>query len=88
VADEEATTMNEEKGSKAVVSTVEYPTAGHEQRRISDQALLQKYLQDTEEENGHLRALLEANGIDRSGVTMGLLRIKNGHTAESALHGL
>lgn len=88
VVDEEATMMNEEQGLKATISRLDYPTAGHEERRISDQALLQRHLQDTEEENRLLRALPQANGIGRSGVTMGLLRIKNGHTAESALHGL
>lgn len=74
--------------AKTATSTEGKSTHGGGRRRVSDQALLQKHLQDTEEDNAQLRALLEANGIGRVGVTMGLLRIKNGYTAESALHGL
>jgi hypothetical protein len=87
-ADNETAGADADEIAKIPASGDEDSTLCGGARRVSDQALLQKHLVDAEGEDSQLRALLEANGIGRVGMTMGLLRIKNGHTAASALHGL
>ena len=80
--------VDEEQAVKQATLDGELPDDLQGDSRISDQALLQTHLQHTEEENGHLRSLLEAHGVARSGITMSLLRIKNGYSAGAAISGL
>ena len=88
VIDEESVMDWAEQAIKQAASEEESPTYSKGDKPMSDQALLQQHLQETEQENNHLRSLLEAHGVARTGITMGLLRIKNGYTADAAISGL
>ena len=88
IIDEESVMDWAEQAIKQAASEEESPTYSKGDKPMSDQALLQQHLQETEQENNHLRSLLEAHGVARTGITMGLLRIKNGYTADAAISGL
>ena len=88
VLDEESVVPSDEQMIKQAASEEEYLAQSRGDRPMSDHELLQQHLQETEQENGHLRSLLEAHGVARTGITMGLLRIKHGYSADRAISGL
>ena len=88
VIDEESIVASDEQTIKQAVSEEEFPKHLRGDKPMSDHEMLQRHLQETEQENGHLRSLLEAHGVARTGITMGLLRIKHGYSADRAISGL
>ena len=88
VIDEESVVASDEQTIKQAVSEEEFPKHLRGDKPMSDHEMLQRHLQETEQENGHLRSLLEAHGVARTGITMGLLRIKHGYSADRAISGL
>jgi hypothetical protein len=88
VTDEESVVASDEQIIKQAASEEQSPNHLRGDKPLSDHELLQQHLQETEQENGHLRSLLEAHGVARTGITMGLLRIKHGYSADRAISGL
>ena len=88
VLDEDSVVASDDQTIKQAVPEQESPKHLPGDKPMSDHEMLQRHLQETEQENGHLRSLLEAHGVARTGITMGLLRIKHGYSADRAISGL